>query len=87
MANHVRPISVSPADRAALERLQRAPSTAAGLSRRARAIVLMVQGLSGVEIAARIGRRTKTVEVFEGSIPESIAPLVRQLRQLMSPEE
>src|SRR5437773_11857262 len=55
MANHVRPISVSPADRAALERLQRAPSTAAGLSRRARAIMLMVQGLSGVEIAARIG--------------------------------
>ena len=39
------------------------------------------------EIAARIGRRTKTVEVFEGSIPKSLAPLIRQLRQLMSPDE
>jgi hypothetical protein len=39
------------------------------------------------ELAARIGRRTKTVEVFEGSIPESLAPLIRRLRQLMSPEE
>src|SRR5262245_33254600 len=32
-----------------------APSTPAGLSRRARAILLMAQGLSGVEIAERIG--------------------------------
>src|SRR5258705_12710138 len=55
MANHVRPIVVSPADRAALERLHRAPSTPAGLSRRARAVLLMAQGVSGVEIAARIG--------------------------------
>jgi transposase len=55
MANHVRPIAVSPADRAALERLQRAPSTPAGLSRRARAVLLMAQGVSGVEIADRIG--------------------------------
>src|SRR5882724_12355810 len=55
MANHVRPIAVSAADRAALERLQRAPSTAAGLSRRARAVLLMAQGVSGVEIAERIG--------------------------------
>jgi hypothetical protein len=39
------------------------------------------------EIAARIGRRIKTVEVFEGSIPESLAPLIRQLRQLISPDE
>jgi transposase len=55
MANHVRPIAVSAADRAELERLQRAPSTPAGLSRRARAVLLMTQGLSGVEIAERIG--------------------------------
>ena len=55
MANHVRPIVVSAADRAALERLQRAPSTPAGLSRRARAVLLMAQGVSGVEIADRIG--------------------------------
>jgi transposase len=55
VANHVRPIAVSEADRAELERLQRASSTPAGLSRRARAVLLMAQGLSGVEIAARVG--------------------------------
>src|SRR6266849_4357064 len=55
MANHVRPIAVSPAERTELERLQRAPSTPAGLSRRARAVLLMTEGVSGVEIAERIG--------------------------------
>jgi transposase len=55
MANHVRPIAVTEADRLALERLQRAPSIRAGVSRRARAVLLMAQGLSGVEIAERIG--------------------------------
>jgi transposase len=55
MANRVRPIEVSAADRGDLERLQRASSTPAGLSRRARAVLLMTQGLSGVEIAERIG--------------------------------
>ena len=55
MANHVRPIVVTETDRAELERLQRASSTPAGVSRRARAVLLMTQGLSGVEIAQRIG--------------------------------
>ncbi len=55
MANHVRPIVVTEADRLELERLQRASSTRAGLSRRARAVLLMAQGRSGVEIAERIG--------------------------------
>ncbi len=55
MANRVRPIEVSAADRAELERLQRASSTPAGLSRRARAILLMLQDHSGVEIAERVG--------------------------------
>lgn len=55
MANHVRPIVVTEADRRELERWQRAASTRAGLSRRARAVLLMTQGLSGVEIAERIG--------------------------------
>jgi transposase len=55
MANQVRPIVVTEADRAELERLQRASSTPAGLSRRARAVLLMAQGLSGVDIAERIG--------------------------------
>lgn len=55
MANHVRPIVVTEADRRELERLQRASSTRAGVSRRARAVLLMAQGRSGVEIAERIG--------------------------------
>ena len=55
MANRVRPIAVSEADRQELERLQRSSSIRAGLSRRARAVLLMVQGLSGVEVASRTG--------------------------------
>ena len=55
MANHVRPIVLTDDDRAELERLHRASSTPAGLSRRVRAVLLMVQGRSGVEIAERVG--------------------------------
>lgn len=55
VANRVRPIVMSEADRAELERWQRASSTPAGRSRRARAVLLMAQGLSGVEIAERVG--------------------------------
>ncbi len=55
MANRIRPIVVSHEDRHELERLQRASSTPAGLSRRARAVLLMAQGLAGVEIAERTG--------------------------------
>ena len=55
MANHIRPIVVTDADRAELERWQRAASTPAGVSRRARAVLLMAQGLSGVKIAERVG--------------------------------
>src|SRR4029453_17917594 len=55
VANRVRPIALSDTDRAELERLHRASSTPAGLSRRVRAVLLMAQGLSGGEIAERIG--------------------------------
>ncbi len=55
MANRVRPIAVSAADRRELERLQRSSAARAGLSRRARAVLLMAQGLAGVEIAERTG--------------------------------
>lgn len=55
MANRVRPITVSATDRDELERLQRSPSTRAGLSRRARAVLLMSEGMAGVEIAERTG--------------------------------
>jgi transposase len=55
VANHARPIVLTDDDRAELERLHRASSTPAGLSRRARAVLLMAQGMSGVEIAERVG--------------------------------
>ncbi len=55
MANRVRSIVVSEADRRELERLQRWPSAPAGLSRRARAVLLMAQDVRGVEIAERTG--------------------------------
>lgn len=55
MANHLRPLAVSDADREELQRLQRAPSTPAGLSRRARAVLLMADDLPGTEIARLTG--------------------------------
>ena len=55
VANRVHPIALSETDRAELERLHRASSTPAGLSRRVRAVLLMAQGLTGVEIAERVG--------------------------------
>lgn len=55
MAHRVRPITLSEADQRDLERLQRSPSAPAGLTRRARAVLLMAQGVAGVEIAKRTG--------------------------------
>lgn len=55
MANRVRPIVLAAEARRELERLHRASSTPAGLSRRARAVLLMAQGISGVKIADRVG--------------------------------
>ncbi len=55
MANHSRPFVLSGADRQQIERLQRSPTTAAGLSRRARAVLLMADNVSGIEIARLTG--------------------------------
>ena len=55
MANHCRPIVLGKADRAELERLQRSPSVAAGLSRRARAVLLMADCVPGTEVARIAG--------------------------------
>lgn len=55
MANRTRPVHLSAADRKKLENLQRAPSTPAGLSRRARAVLLMHEQVPGVEIARLTG--------------------------------
>ncbi len=55
MANRVRPIVLSAKERAELERLRRASAAPAGLHRRARAVLLMADDLSGVEVARRTG--------------------------------
>lgn len=51
MANHTKAVVLGTTARKKLERLLRAPSTAAGLSRRARAVLLMSDEVPGVEIA------------------------------------
>ena len=39
------------------------------------------------ELVARSGRATHAVEVFEGAIPEQVAPLVEQLNRLLPRDE
>lgn len=55
MANHSRPIVLGEADRAELERIQRSPTAHAGLSRRARVVLLMADNVSGAEVARMTG--------------------------------
>ena len=55
MANHSRPIVLGKADRAELERIQRSSSVPAGLSRRARVVLLMADNVSGAEVARMTG--------------------------------
>jgi transposase len=55
MANHAQPLALGQADREELQRLQRSPSTPAGLSRRARAVLLMADAVTGTEIARLTG--------------------------------
>jgi transposase len=55
LARKPRQFSLTDEDRRELESLVRAPSTSAGLSRRARVVLLIAEGISGVEIAKRVG--------------------------------
>jgi len=55
MANRVRRLALAEADRSELERLQRSPSVASGLCRRARAVLLMAEQVPGVEVARLTG--------------------------------
>jgi transposase len=55
MANHSRPIVLGKAERAELERIQRSSSAPAGLSRRARVVLLMADNVSGAEVARMTG--------------------------------
>jgi transposase len=55
MANHSRPIVLEAGERAELEKLQRSPSVPSGLARRARAVLLMADNVSGAEVARMSG--------------------------------
>ena len=55
MANQTRAFELTDADRVALERLQRSSSAPAGLTRRARAVLLMAAAVPGAEVARRTG--------------------------------
>ena len=55
MANHSRPVVLERADRVKLKRLQRSPSTPSGVSRRARAILLLADQIPGTEVAELTG--------------------------------
>jgi transposase len=55
MANQARAIALAPPDRDELERLQRSAAAPAGLSRRARAVLLLADEVAGVEVARLTG--------------------------------
>ena len=66
MANHSRPLVLAAADRQEIERLQRSPTTAAGLTRRARAVLLMADNVSGTEVARLTGYTPVQVSRIRG---------------------
>jgi transposase len=57
-----------------LEKLVRTPSTPAGLSRRARAVLLMADGESGAEVARRCGYTTVQVSRIRRRVTEEGVP-------------
>jgi transposase len=61
MATIARPLMLSEDERHALVGLQRAPSVPAGVARRARAVLLMADAVSGVEVARLTGYTTVQV--------------------------
>jgi transposase len=61
MANHVKQLTVSPADRVELERRVRSQTGQARDAKRARIVLLAAEGRSGVEIAERVGVSEPTV--------------------------
>jgi len=55
MANVARSLSLSDEERQELLRLQRSPSAPAGIARRARAVLLLAENISGTEVARQTG--------------------------------
>ena len=66
MANRTRSIVLTAAERAELQRLRRATRVAAGVSRRAHAVLLMADEVPGVEIARCIGYTAVQVSRLRG---------------------
>jgi len=82
-----RAIVLNDQDRSELERLQRASAAPAGLVRRARAILLMVSGLSGVEVAERTGYTAVQVSRIRSRFAaEGVAGLADKARSGRPPE-
>lgn len=69
-----RQLTLTDEGRRELEKLVRTPSTPAGLSRRARAVLLMAEGLSGAEVARRCGYTTVQVSRIRRRITEEGIP-------------
>jgi transposase len=61
LANHSRAIVISEDDRVELERIVRSSAGAAGLSRRARTVLLLADNISGAEVALLTGYTTVQV--------------------------
>lgn len=71
MANVSRSLVLSDDDRQELERLQRTPSAPAGVTRRARAVLLMAQQVTGADIARQTGYTTVQVSRIRRRVAEA----------------
>jgi transposase len=74
VARKPRQFALTEEGRGELEKLVRTPSTAAGLSRRARAVLLMADGITGAEVARRCGYTTVQVSRIRRRITEEGIP-------------
>ncbi|HEX9189582.1 MAG TPA: helix-turn-helix domain-containing protein, partial [Vicinamibacteria bacterium] len=74
VARKPRRFALTEEGRRELEKLVRTPSTASGLSRRARAVLLMSQGASGAEVARRCGYTTVQVSRIRRRVTEEGIP-------------
>lgn len=74
VARQPRRFDLTEEGRRELEKLVRTPSTPAGLSRRARAVLLMADGISGIEVAKRLGYTVVQVSRLRRRVVEEGIP-------------
>ena len=74
VARKPRPFALTEEGRRDLEKIVRTPSTPSGLSRRARAVLLMGQGVSGAEVARRCGYTTVQVSRIRRRVTDEGIP-------------